>query len=105
MVGGEYHCIHGQGQSSIFRIMEATRPAQMTMVMQFGPVLVWNTVTIEDVGGDRTRLVSRYHFDASTPVPDEVRAMGIAQLTSFEESAVGTITREIESGAEAVAPA
>ena len=105
MVGGEYHCIHGQGEESRFRIMEATRPAQLTMVMQFGPVLVWNTVTVEDVGGARTKLVSRYHFDASTPVPDQVRQAGIAELTKFEVAAVSTITREIETGAEAVAPA
>lgn len=105
MVGGEYHCIHGQGQTSVFRIMEATRPAQLTMVMQLGPALVWNTVTVTDAGEGRTNVVSRYRFDAGPEVPQEMRAMGIAELTRFEEMAVGSIEREIEAGTEAVAPA
>ena len=105
MVGGEYHCIHGQGESSIFRIMEATRPAQLTLAMQWGPALVWNTVTIEEVGERRTKVVSRYRFDAGANIPPEMREFGVSELTRAETQAIAGITRAIETGAEAIAPA
>jgi len=105
MVGGEYHCIHGQGESAIFRIMEATRPAQLTLAMQFGPALIWNTVTIEAVGEGQTKVVSRYHFDAPENTPPEMRAFGISEVTRAEQHAIESIAEQIASGAEAVAPA
>jgi uncharacterized protein YndB with AHSA1/START domain len=105
MVGGEYHCIHGQGEMSVFRIMEARRPAQLTLALQFDPALVWNTVTLEEVGDGRTKMVSRYHFDAPDGVPPEMRAMGVQMMTEFENDAERLIAREIAAGAEATAPA
>ena len=104
MVGGEYHCIHGQGESQTFRIMEAKRPAQLPTAMQFGPALVWNTVTLEDLGG-RTKLASRHHFDVPDGTPEEMRAGGKQMLTDYEHEAAGLIPRECERGPEAAAPA
>ena len=105
MVGGEYHCIHGQGESTVFRIMEAARPAQMTIAMQFGPALVWNTVTLEKLEGSRTKMTSRYHFEAGPDVSDEFREMGKAMLTDYEQKYVGSFREMIERGVAAVPPA
>src|SRR5262249_4549626 len=105
MVGGEYHCIHGQGESTVFRIMEATRPMQLTLAMQWGPSLVWNTVTIEAVGAEQTKVVSRYHFAFQGEVTPEMRAFGVSELTKAENGMRAGITEAIENGAEAVAPA
>lgn len=102
LVGGEYHCIHGQGESSTFRVMEARRPMQMTMAMQFGPALIWNTVMLEEAEGG-TRLVSRYHFDETSP--EELRPYGRQMLQQYETEAGENIARLIESEAPAVAPA
>ena len=105
MVGGEYHCYHGGDQSTTFRIMEAKRPAQLTMAMQWGPAIVWNTVTVEEVAEGRTKLTSRYHFDAPENAPPEMREQGAAILTEFEETGFVRIAEELAAGAEATAPA
>jgi uncharacterized protein YndB with AHSA1/START domain len=105
MVGAEYHCIHGQGESSVFRIMEAKRPAQMTMAMQFGPALVWNTVTLEELDGARTKVTSLYHFEVPPGVPEEMRAMGTAMLSEYEAKYVPKIEELIERGVAAAPPA
>jgi hypothetical protein len=45
--------IHGQGEMSVFRIMEARRPARLTLALQFDPALAWNTVTLDEIGDGR----------------------------------------------------
>ncbi|MEX2046818.1 MAG: DUF2652 domain-containing protein [Chloroflexota bacterium] len=101
LVGSEYHCYHGEGERSDFRIMEAKRPAEMTAAIQLGPALVWNTMTLEQVSDGRTRLVSRYSFEA---VPAEMHGIGEEMLTDYEQDVARLITRLIE-GVEAAAPA
>lgn len=102
LVGTEYHCYHGAGERADFRIMEATRPARMTATIQMGPALIWNTLTLEAVGEGHTRLVSRYSFDA---VPEEMHGTGDQMLTEYEHDVARLITRFIDEGAEATAPA
>lgn len=101
LVGSEYHCIHGQGESAVFRIMEAKRPWRMTVAMQLGDRIAWNTVTLEDLGGDRTKVASRYRIDA----PDEMRGMSEDMLTEYERGGAANIAKFIAQGVEAVAPA
>jgi uncharacterized protein YndB with AHSA1/START domain len=106
MVGGEYHCIHGVGESSVFRITEARRPAQLTMAMQFGDMVAWNTVTLDDAPGGRTRLTSRYRFERpGGTLTDDERAFGHGMMQQFESEVGPNIAKEIEAGAEATAPA
>lgn len=106
IVGGEYHCIHGQGEAAVFRIMDAKRPGQLTVAMQYGDAVAWNTVTLEGLSGGRTKLVSRYHFDRpGGTLSEEERATGRAMFEEYEGEIPGLIAREIERGAEAVAPA
>lgn len=106
MVGGEYHCYHGQGEEAIFRIMDAKRPGQLTTVMQFMDVLVWSTTTLEDLPDGRTKLLIRYHFDRPNgTVRDEERAAAKGMLEPYELAALDGIAREVEQHADAVAPA
>ncbi len=106
MVGGEYHCIHGQGESAVFRIMEAQRPAQLTIALQFGDALAWNTVRLEELPDGRTRLVSRYHLDRpGGTLTEEERAMGRAMIEEYEHEAAELIASEIERGTVAGARA
>ena len=104
MVGGEYHCYHGGNESTVFRIMEAQRPAQLTMAMQWGPAIVWNTVTVDEVAEGKTKVTSRYHFDAPENAPPELQEQGTAILTQFETSGFDNIEKELREGAEATAP-
>lgn len=103
MVGGEYHCIHGQGETSTFRIMEAKRPATLTALIDFGGMLVWNTVTLDELPDGRTKLASRYRFDGE--LPEEMLAMGKRELEEYEREAMPNIATELARGTEAVAPA
>jgi uncharacterized protein YndB with AHSA1/START domain len=104
MVGGEYHCIHGQGESMVFRVMEARSPAQLTVVLQLGAV-VWNTVTLHDTPEGGTRVVSRYRFEFPEGAPAEMRAQSEAMIQEYEREGGENITRLIEEGMAASAPA
>lgn len=104
MVGGEYHCYHGQGEEAIFRIMEARRPAQMTMVMQFGPAVMWNTVVLEPVDLSRTRVISRYHVEPPEGMT-EFEAFARQLLDDYEKRYAVGLRDLVERGAEAKAPA
>lgn len=106
MVGGEYHCYHGQGEKATFRIMDAKRPGQLTTVMQFMEVLVWSTTTLTDITDGRTRLLIRYHFDRPNgTVSDEERAAAKGMFEPYELAALDGIAREVAGRAEAAAPA
>lgn len=105
LVGAEYHCIHGQGESTVFRIMEARSPAQLTVAMQFGPAVVWNTVTLLDAPEGGTRVVSRYRFEYPEGTPAEMRAQGEVILRQYEREGGELIARLIDEGVAAAAPA
>jgi hypothetical protein len=98
--------MHGQGESAVFRIMEAKRPTLLTVAMQLGDALAWNTVRIEELSNGRTKLVSRYHFDRpGGTISEEERPMPMGMVQEYEGEAAQLIAREIERGMEAVAPA
>lgn len=103
LIGAEYHCIHGQDEFALMRVMDAKRPAQVTIVIRVEGMVVWNTVTLEELPDGRTKLVTRYHLGEG--ISDEQRAMGTAMFSQYEREALENIAREIEAGAEATAPA
>lgn len=106
MVGGEYHCLHGNGEAAVFRIMEAKRPAQLTIAMQFDDALEWSTTTLAELPNGRTKVVIRYHLDRpGGTVTDDERAMARQMFEPYEQEALENIAREIQRGAEAAAPA
>jgi hypothetical protein len=88
----------------VFRIMEARSPAQLTVVLQLGPV-VWNTVTLEDAPEGGTRVISRYRFELPAGAPVEMRAGAEAMVRQYERVGGELIARLIEEGAAAAAPA
>jgi class 3 adenylate cyclase len=54
-VGGEFHCHHGNGQSSSFRILSAEPPREMTVRMALpGVAVVYMTDRLRPLGGDKT---------------------------------------------------
>jgi uncharacterized protein YndB with AHSA1/START domain len=63
LVGSEYHCVHGSGQVSVFRVSEAIEPDRITMTLPVMGVRCWGTVQLEDAGPGRTRLITRYRFE------------------------------------------
>jgi len=64
LVGGEFHCIHGQGDVAVFRVLSAEAPSQLTTVVSFaGMGLVWCTTHLEDAGPGRTRICNAYHWE------------------------------------------
>src|SRR5207244_86295 len=62
LLGSEYHCDHGS-YKTVLRVGEAIEPERITITFSIGPVLVWATTQLEEIGADRTRIVSRFHFD------------------------------------------
>src|SRR6266545_1997912 len=54
LVGSEYHCIHGSGQTSVFRVAEALEPERVTIAFPIMGVLVWWTTQLGAGDGGRT---------------------------------------------------
>jgi uncharacterized protein YndB with AHSA1/START domain/class 3 adenylate cyclase len=64
LVGGEYHCIHGAGQETVFRVGEAIEPDRLTVVVPMGPgIVAWITTQLEVVDDRRTKIVTRWRLD------------------------------------------
>ncbi len=104
MLGAEYHCIHGHGETSVMRVMDVKRPAEITVLVDFGHgILGWNTVTLEEAGDGRTKVRSRWHVNDD--VPADVRAMTLQGIDRYERDLVGNVEREFAAGTEAVTPA
>jgi uncharacterized protein YndB with AHSA1/START domain len=57
LVGAEYHCIHGEHQKTVFKVLDCTAPREITMQMGFPFVgTVWRTDRLESEGGATTRV-------------------------------------------------
>ena len=57
LVGAEYHCIHGENQKTVFKVLDSSAPNEITMQMDF-PLAgtVWRTDRIEAEGPATTRV-------------------------------------------------
>ena len=57
LVGAEYHCIHGENQKTLFRILACDAPRELTMQMDFPFVgTVWRTDRVAPEGAATTRV-------------------------------------------------
>jgi uncharacterized protein YndB with AHSA1/START domain len=102
VVGGEYHCIHGAGQETVFRVGEALEPDRMTITFAMGPVVAWITTQLADAGDGRTRIVTRYHFDRPPGIPGMIRGFVTKQIMRrYGTSYSGGLAREAEAVAKA----
>ena len=57
LVGAEYHCIHGENQKAVFKVIDCSAPREITMQMDF-PVVgsVLRTDRVEAEGPSTTRV-------------------------------------------------
>ena len=104
LVGAEYHCIHGAGQESVFRVAEALEPDRMTVAMPAAGVLVWQTTQLEDAEGGRTRMISRLHFDAPKGIAGALRGLGTRQvMKGYVTKYTASIARDAKALAQRAA--
>jgi uncharacterized protein YndB with AHSA1/START domain len=98
IVGGEYHCIHGAGNETVFRVNEAVEPDRLTVVFPMGPVTGWITTQIEDAGAGRTKIVSRIRFDRPGGIGGMLRGFVTKQMMKrYANEYATTIPREAEA--------
>lgn len=57
LVGAEYHCIHGENQKTVFKVLGCKAPNELTMQIEFPFVgTVWRTDRAEAEGPSTTRV-------------------------------------------------
>lgn len=106
LIGAEYHCIHGRGQETVFRVAEALEPDRMTMAMPLPQgVMAWSTTQLRDAGDGSTRMISRWRLDAAPGLSGKVKAF-IAKriLKTYSDKYTATMTRDAEALARKAAP-
>jgi uncharacterized protein YndB with AHSA1/START domain len=65
LVGAEYHCIHGENQKTVFKVLDCSAPREITMQMEFPMVgLVRRTDRIEPEGPATTRVDTAISWNA-----------------------------------------
>lgn len=57
LVGAEYHCVHGENQKTVFKVLDASAPNELTLQIDFPFVgTVWQTDRLEAEGPTDTRV-------------------------------------------------
>jgi uncharacterized protein YndB with AHSA1/START domain/class 3 adenylate cyclase len=65
LIGAEYHCIHGENQKAVFKILDCSVPREITMQMDFPFVgKVWRTDRVEAEGPSTTRVDTAVSWEA-----------------------------------------
>ena len=66
LVGAEYHCIHGENQKSVFKVLGCKAPTELTMQIEFPFVgTVWRTDRAEAEGPSTTRVDTAIAWNTS----------------------------------------
>jgi uncharacterized protein YndB with AHSA1/START domain len=66
LVGAEYHCIHGENQKAVFKVLDCAAPREITMQMDFPMVgKVIRTDRVEAEGPSTTRVDTAVSWDAT----------------------------------------
>ena len=105
LVGAEYHCIHGAGQESVFRVAEALEPDRMTIAVPMNGVLIWATTQLAE-GDGGTRMIARWRFEPPPGLGGKVRGLVVKQvLKGYAKKYTEEITRQAEALARSSAPA
>ncbi|HEV8536167.1 MAG TPA: DUF2652 domain-containing protein [Candidatus Limnocylindria bacterium] len=66
LMGAEYHCIHGENQKTVFRILACDVPSEITMQMDFPFVgAVWRTDRVAAEGPATTRVETAISWNAT----------------------------------------
>jgi uncharacterized protein YndB with AHSA1/START domain len=65
LVGAEYHCVHGEKQTAVFKVLDCTAPSEITMQMDFPMVgTVMRTDRVEAEGSSTTRVDTAITWNA-----------------------------------------
>lgn len=66
LVGAEYHCIHGENQKAVFKVLDCAAPSEITMQMDFPMVgTVTRTDRVEAEGPSTTRVDTAIAWNAT----------------------------------------
>ena len=107
LVGGEFHCIHGAGDPTVFRVLSAEAPSQLTIVAPWPVIgLVWCTSRLEDAGPGRTRLCDAYHWERRPGVRGLLRdALGTVMVRQSDGAALRRVGEILAERAREPVPA
>jgi hypothetical protein len=65
LVGAEYHCVHGEDQKVVFRVLACDVPNEITMQMDFPFAgTVWRTDRVAPEGPSTTRVDTAIAWNA-----------------------------------------
>ena len=66
LVGAEYHCVHGEHQKAVFKVLDAAPPHEITLQVDF-PIVgtVWHTDRLEAEGPSTTRVETAMSWKSS----------------------------------------
>ena len=102
-LGAEYHCDHGNGAVTVFRVAEAHEPERMTVVTSFLGVVLWNTLQLEDAADGHTKIVSRFRFEAPPGVGGAIRLFAARQIMKHfvtrNTKSIATLAGSLSAGA------
>jgi uncharacterized protein YndB with AHSA1/START domain len=98
LVGAEYHCIHGENQKAVFKVLDCSAPREITMQMDFPMVgNVWRTDRIEPEGPSTTRVDSSMSWNTSglkAPVIDMLVARMLRKYGNEYDKRVAGMIQE-----------
>ncbi len=63
LLGSEYHCEHGFGGPTVYRVVETAPPDRLTMVIRTLLALVWETDRVRDTGPGVVELERSFHWE------------------------------------------
>jgi len=104
LVGAEYHCIHGEHQKTVFRVLDVTAPRELTMQIQFPFVgTVWRTDRLEPEGTSTTRVdtaVAWHTRGIKAPLLDFMAARMLRKYDALYAKRVAELIAATPSGAD-----
>ena len=95
-VGGEFHCHHGNGQSSSFRIVSAEPPREMTVRTALpGVPLVYMTDRLRPLGDDSTQWDCWIGWPEGPEVDSSAALLFLEQLVPVMLDGIRDVLREL----------
>ena len=97
LVGAEYHCIHGENQKAVFKVLDCDAPREITIQMDF-PFAgkIWRTDRLEAEGPSVTRVDTAVAWRSAgirKPFIDYVVARMLRQYGSLYDKRVSEMLR------------
>jgi uncharacterized protein YndB with AHSA1/START domain len=101
LVGAEYHCVHGENQKAVFKVLACTAPRELTMQIDFPFVgTVWRTDRLESEGSATTRVDTTATWETKgirAPFVDFLVSRMLRKYSSLHDKRVTELLREAPS--------